>query len=521
MSANNGNNHNEGPNNPTPPVLNIDNSNNKLNNDFPLLQHSKNKKFTITDPSNINLCEKKLNNTNDYFNMKLKSILDKIHRERQENKKKLNINQHTTFKNVLDKQVNDISNNLAIVPRENITDKVGLDKLLADINKKYSFIQKDADRLFSSSKTTPYSFHSSFSKEQNRPLPRARAEEIHIHPRPYMPSIAPPPPPPKKKVIINREINGLEDLLRLIDDYPLKADIEYNINMAAIHKIRVPLEDLKNMIGMNNLKDAIVDQIIFFIQNLHKNKKIASNDFMHTVIYGPPGTGKTEIAKIMGRIFSGVGVLKRNKFKKATRVDLIAGYLGQTAIKTNDVINECLGGVLFIDEAYALGNDEKRDSFSKECIDTLCEALSNHKENLMVIIAGYEEDLKKCFFAYNKGLDSRFPWRFQTDDYTPKELNLIFQKKIADADWKIKTPLLDSWFSSKMKYFTFYGRDMETLFSKIKIAHSRRVFCKSEDEKTILIARDIDKGFEMFLKNNEVAARSNDKMQYMRDSLYL
>ena len=160
---------------------------------------------------------------------------------------------------------------------------------------------------------------------------------------------------------------------------------------------------------------------------------------MHTVIYGPPGTGKTEIAKIMGRIFSGVGVLKRNKFKKATRVDLIAGYLGQTAIKTNDVINECLGGVLFIDEAYALGNDEKRDSFSKECIDTLCEALSNHKDNLMVIIAGYEEDLKKCFFAYNKGLDSRFPWRFQTDDYTPKELNLIFQKKIADADWKIKT----------------------------------------------------------------------------------
>ena len=374
-------------------------------------------------------------------------------------------------------------------------------------------------------KKNPYSFHSPFAKEQNRLLSRTRAKEININSNPYRSPILPPlppPPPPKKKVIINREINGLDDLLGLINDYPMKADVEYNINMAAIHKIRVPLEDLhKGMIGMNSLKDAIVDQIIFFIQNLHKNKKTASNDFMHTVIYGPPGTGKTEIAKIMGRIFSGVGVLKRNTFKKATRVDLIAGYLGQTAIKTSDVINECLGGVLFIDEAYALGNDEKRDTFSKECIDTLCEALSNHKENLMVIIAGYEEDLKTCFFAYNKGLDSRFPWRFQTDDYTPKELNLIFQKKIAEADWKIKTPLLDSWFSSKMKYFTFYGRDMETLFSKIKIAHSRRVFCKPEDTKTILTARDIDKGFEMFLKNNEVVARSNDKMQYMRDSLYL
>ena len=72
---------------------------------------------------------------------------------------------------------------------------------------------------------------------------------------------------------------------------------------------------------------------------------------------------------------------------------------------------------MFIDEAYALGNREKRDSFAKECIDTLCEGLSDHKDKLMVIIAGYEEDLDKCFFAYNQGLNSRFPWRFKTDDY--------------------------------------------------------------------------------------------------------
>ena len=84
---------------------------------------------------------------------------------------------------------------------------------------------------------------------------------------------------------------------------------------------------------------------------------------MHTVIYGPPGTGKTEIAKIIGRIFSRLGILTKGTFRKVTRADLIAGYLGQTAIKTKDVIKECLGGVLFIDEAYALGNSEKRDSF--------------------------------------------------------------------------------------------------------------------------------------------------------------
>jgi len=96
---------------------------------------------------------------------------------------------------------------------------------------------------------------------------------------------------------------------------------------------------------------------------------------MHAVIYGPPGTGKTEVAKIMGKIFSNLGILKNNVFKKVTRDDLVAGYLGQTAMKTKDVIKSCIGGVLFIDEAYALGNSEKRDSFAKESIDTICEAL--------------------------------------------------------------------------------------------------------------------------------------------------
>ena len=102
---------------------------------------------------------------------------------------------------------------------------------------------------------------------------------------------------------------------------------------------------------------------------------------------------------------------EKKKFKKVTRSDLIAGYLGQTALKTQEVIKECLGGVLFIDEAYALGNEQKKDSFAKECIDTLCEGLSDHKENLMVIIAGYEKELQSCFFDYNQGLESRFSWR--------------------------------------------------------------------------------------------------------------
>ena len=314
----------------------------------------------------------------------------------------------------------------------------------------------------------------------------------------------------KEKVTITAEINSLDDLINLIKKYPIVDNVEYNIDMQALHNIKPHLCELKEMIGMNSLKNHIVDQIIFYLQGFHKMG--AGCDFMHTVIYGPPGTGKTEVAKIIGKIFSRLGVLPKNKFSKVTRADLIAGYLGQTAIKTRDVIKDALGGVLFIDEAYALGNPEKRDSFAKECIDTLCEGLSDHKDKLMVIIAGYEEELKTCFFAYNAGLDSRFTWRFKTDDYKPEELMEIFRKKIHDAGWSHDDKALDKeWFISNKDYFKYYGRDMETLFAKVKIAHSRRVFCLPEDQKTIVSMKDMQKGLELYLNNDEVKSRKENK----------
>jgi SpoVK/Ycf46/Vps4 family AAA+-type ATPase len=293
--------------------------------------------------------------------------------------------------------------------------------------------------------------------------------------------------------------------------------------MKALHSIKEPLEELNNMIGMKDLKNNIVDQILYFVQELHKNKD-STGEFLHTVIYGPPGTGKTEIAKIMGKIYSKIGVLSKGTFKKVTRSDLVAGYLGQTALKTHDVIKESLGGVLFIDEAYALGNPEKRDSFSKECIDTLCEALSNNKENLMVIIAGYEKELKECFFSFNQGLDSRFTWRFKTDDYTHEDLYKIFLKKVKDIGWEIddSSKLSSDWFKKNKDCFKFYGRDIETLLSKTKIAHSRRVFCRPESEKKKLIVKDLDKGFEIYMKNDDIKNKreEEEKKRYLYNTLY-
>jgi hypothetical protein len=345
---------------------------------------------------------------------------------------------------------------------------------------------------------------------------------------------------------INVNVESISDLISITDKYKFDSKYYYNINLKALHNIKDDLILLNNMIGLHSFKTSILDQLLYFLQNFHKSPKRFDNiqyqlpvqqyiptqpsylsylyppppqpsldvlttsdegDFKHTVIYGPPGTGKTEVAKILGKIYSKIGILKNNIFKKVTKNDLVGQYLGQTAIKTKSVINQCLGGVLFIDEAYSLGSKDSIDIFSKECIDTLCEALSSHKNDLMVIIAGYEKELDENFFSVNQGLNSRFIWRYNIEKYSTKELMEIFIKKVNEATWTLKTPCDEKWFESKKYYFTNYGRDMENLFLSIKIVHSRRIFGKPFDEKKMINIEDMDKGFKKFCENPEVKKR--------------
>ena len=324
----------------------------------------------------------------------------------------------------------------------------------------------------------------------------------------------------KEKINIIFDNGTINDLLKIIKDYPINDNYEYNINLKAIHNIVEPLNELNQMIGMTQLKENIIDQVLYYIQDLHKIEGKIQGDYLHTVIYGPPGTGKTEVAKIIGDIFAKLGVLKNGNFKKVTRSDLIAGFLGQTAIKTRDVINECIGGVLFIDEAYSLGNVENKDNFSKECIDILCESLSNHKNDLMVIIAGYEEELNDCFFSYNKGLKSRFTWRFETEAYTSSELFLIFKKKVFDYGWKLKDEIDDNWFKTNFEHFNYYGRDIENFLSKVKIYHSRRIFSLLEEEKTLLSKKDLDNGLKIYIKHKK-DKKENSSYKYMLNTMYV
>ena len=305
---------------------------------------------------------------------------------------------------------------------------------------------------------------------------------------------------------IDVSVNSIADLISIIDKTPFLTSTVYNINLGALRRIRGELVELDNMIGMSSLKQSVLNQLIYYIQDLHR-----ADDFKHTILCGPPGTGKTEVAKIIGRMYSKAGILRRNIFKKVTRTDLVAGYLGQTSIKTRKVIDECIGGCLFIDEAYSLGDD---DVYSKECVDTLCEALSDNKDDLMVIIAGYNDELNNTLFRVNRGLKSRFIWKFTIDNYSPVEIMRIFEKKVIDAGWTADC-LTEYWFEKRAVSFKYFGRDAELLLAHVKICHSNRVFGKDASLRKKITIADLDNGFRVFLEN------SKDKMDTSKLSYYL
>lgn len=304
------------------------------------------------------------------------------------------------------------------------------------------------------------------------------------------------------------EITCIQDLIRLSEKYPMDDSIEYtNLQIKSLHKIVPYLTKLDEMVGLDSLKKSLADQIVYYLHPIDK-----MNDYKHTIISGPPGTGKTEIAKLIGSIFSQLGVFGNGpaKFRQVSRSDLVAGFLGQTAIKTKEVIASCLGGVLFIDEAYSLGNASKQDAYSKECIDTLCDAMSFHKDNLMVIIAGYECELNDCFFAYNQGLKSRFAWKFCIDCYNAEEISRICLTKLTNCN--ISSRDMSKWFSSRMHHFTSFGRDVDTFISKIKIAHARRTFCKSADNSITM--EDFERGYEKVCLSYPTPPKKTDFLFY-------
>jgi SpoVK/Ycf46/Vps4 family AAA+-type ATPase len=298
------------------------------------------------------------------------------------------------------------------------------------------------------------------------------------------------------------EIKSLDDLIHIVENIDLYPNIPES-NRESLLKIKTPLYKLRNIIGMTKVKEQIVFQILYYIQKFDE----CNNDMIHTCIEGPPGSGKTTLGHLISEIYSNLGILSTNKFMVVKRSDLVAGYLGQTAIKTQKVLDECKGGVLFIDEAYSLGSKENRDSFSKECIDTLNSFLTEQKKDFVCIIAGYKDSLDECFFSMNDGLRRRFPWRYTIDEYTPEELAQIFACQLRQNGYDLDKEISDlktflyPFFKKNKDEFKNSGGDTETFFHKCKITHSSRVFFFKRKFRKIITKDDINNAFEIYQKN--------------------
>ena len=188
------------------------------------------------------------------------------------------------------------------------------------------------------------------------------------------------------------------------------------------------LAELDDLVGLEGVKRDVHSLMNFIkIAKLRENRgmKVPTVSY-HLVFTGNPGTGKTTVARLVARLYYQMGLLPRGQFVETDRAALVAGYLGQTAIKTQKVIQQAMGGVLFIDEAYSLAGDTE-DSYGREAIETLLKAMEDHRDELVVIVAGYTELMHK-FINSNPGLSSRFSKYFEFQDYTGPELLEIFRE---------------------------------------------------------------------------------------------
>ncbi|MGN8889568.1 AAA family ATPase [Dysosmobacter sp. HCP28S3_G4] len=238
--------------------------------------------------------------------------------------------------------------------------------------------------------------------------------------------------------------------------------------------------ELDGYIGLGAVKQEVRNLInLVTVYRLRKENGLPTTDLsLHMVFSGNPGTGKTTVARLMARIYHSLGILSKGQLVEVDRSGLVAGYVGQTAIKTRKVIDSALGGVLFIDEAYAL-NGRSENDFGQEAIDTILKAMEDHRDDLVVIVAGYD-GLMDDFIHSNPGLESRFNRFLHFDDYTPEELLQIFERQCEKGCYTLaedaRETVKDALEEASADAVSFgNARGVRNLFEKILTAQANRL----------------------------------------------
>lgn len=279
-------------------------------------------------------------------------------------------------------------------------------------------------------------------------------------------------------------------------------DTNYLILKETNHKSFEELaNDLKSLIGLENVKKEIKDLVAFnkVQQSREKIGLKKTNRTMHMAFLGNPGTGKTTVARIVGNMYRSLGILSKGHFIEASRTDLIAEYQGQTASKVKRLIQKAKGGVLFIDEAYSITENDKSDSYGRECLTELTKALEDYRDDLVVIVAGYDELMKK-FFESNPGLKSRFNYFITFEDYTVDQMFDIFLSYCKNEEYILH----DSAKEKLKKYLELHssnpenknanGRFVRNVFDRIIMNQARRLATQSfvtKDNYITILEEDI------------------------------
>ena len=260
------------------------------------------------------------------------------------------------------------------------------------------------------------------------------------------------------------------------------------------------LDDLDKLIGLESVKSKVNDLIAYQkVQVLREQQGMRSQKgTLHMAFTGNPGTGKTTVARIVGRVYKQIGLLSKGHFVEASRTDLIAGYQGQTALKVKKVIEQAKGGVLFIDEAYSITENDHSDSYGRECLTELTKALEDYRTDLVVIVAGYTEPMEH-FFASNPGLKSRFNTFIEFPDYSADQLHDMLEKLCISNDYVLSEDVsqlilefLTEQVETKNENFS-NGRLVRNIYDNLVMNHARRVVAyehPNQQELSLIITDD-------------------------------
>lgn len=260
------------------------------------------------------------------------------------------------------------------------------------------------------------------------------------------------------------------------------------------------LANLNELIGLDNIKKDINDMVnLIKVRNMRKEKNLPVTDMsFHLVFTGNPGTGKTTIARLISKIYNKLGVVSKGQLVEVDRSGLIAGYVGQTAIKVKEKVDEAMGGVLFIDEAYTLTQNDGENDFAEEAVATLLKYMEDYRNDLVVIVAGYT-DLMQEFIASNPGLKSRFNKYLEFKDYTIDELKDIFllqcKKNEFTLDENLHKNLKQNIQKQIEKHPDTFGnaRGVRNYFEKVLVNQANRLTSEATESITVDKLKEITK----------------------------